>query len=186
MGSFLSIAQVGLGIAGSLMQYQGQMAAYQEQLRFRAEQEKQAQETLLQQAAQQDQQTESELNKVQNEKFEATRTSMQAASRATAAAAESGVTGLSVANLMGSNSFEENLFTGKLDYNTEVYHKQSRNSLRMAQRGAEARVASIPIPTKPSFGPTLINIGSNIVGGLQQSYKSSKPQYGTPGVHLYG
>lgn len=179
----LTVASIVLGAAGSLMQYQGQQQQYKAAVAHRNEQAKQAQETLNQQVAQQNSQYESDLNKVQNEKFLAKRGKLAAQSKQQAVSAESGVSGLSVANLMGDIDFEEGLFMGQADYNQRVGYSNANNSLRMAQRGAQAQIAAIPIPTAPSFGPTLVNIGSSVVGGFQQHYRDTAlGDRGTPGV----
>jgi hypothetical protein len=175
-----SILNIGMSVMGSMMEYSGQMQQYNAQMQHRAEQAKQAQETLNQQVYQQQGQYESELNKAQQEKFKVTRKAMGAASRASASAAESGIAGLSVQNLLGEVGFEHGSFMGELNYNTTVNTKKANNELKMAERGATARLASIPIPTKPSFGPTLVNIGSSIVGGL--SNRNQNGYTGTPGV----
>lgn len=172
-----SMLQIGFSVMGSIMEYSGQMQQYQEQMRHRAEQAKQAQETLNQQVYQQQGQYESELNKAQQENFKVTRKALSASSTASASAAESGITGLSVANLLGEVAFEEGMFAGEMSYNTENTTRKAKNELKMAERGATARLASIPIPTKPSFGPTLVNIGSSIVSGIGKS-----GGWGTPGV----
>jgi hypothetical protein len=183
MGAALQIAQVGLGIAGSLMQYQGQMQAYKAQMEYRRQQAIENQKTLNMQVAQSQQQYESELNKTQQEKFKVTRDALKAQSTAAVAGAEQGVSGLSLQNISGEIAFEEGMFTGETGYNERVLYADSMNRLKMNERGQQANLASIPIPERPSFGPTLVNIGTNIVGGLQKAYE---PRRGTPGVDFYG
>lgn len=179
MGGLGSMLQIGFSVMGQVMQYQGQMAQYNEQMRHRAEQAKQAQETLNQQVTQQQASYESELNKTQQEKFKVTKAALVATSRASASAAESGVTGLSVSNLLGEIEMGREEFLAEANYNTEIADKNVNNELKMARRGAEARVASIPIPTRPSFAATAIGIGQSIVSGMNQPRT-----YGTPGVTL--
>lgn len=171
IGTFMSIAQAGLGIMGAMASRQAQMAEYNEQVRFKMEQAKQAQETLNQQVAQQQQAIQSDLGKVQGEGAEVSIDAYSAQSRAAAAAAESGIVGLSVDNLIGSVEGKKGRYLNRMSYNANMGQANAENSLKMAQRGAQSTVASIPNPTKPSFAPTLVSIGSSIVGGIGGAYK---------------
>ena len=166
IGSVLGIAQMGLGIMGAITSHQAQMAEYNEQVRFRMEQAKQAQETLNQQVAQQQTAITSELGKAQGEGAEVSIEAYSAQSRAAAAAAESGIVGLSVENLLGGIEGKKGRYLNRMSYNANMGQANAMNSLKMAQRGAESSVASIPIPTKPSFAPTLVSIGNSVVGGI--------------------
>lgn len=179
--SGMQFLQIGLGVMGAISSYQAQMAQYREQVRFRNEQAKQAQKTLNQTVAQQQTQRESQLNKAQQEGFKAARIGMVKKAQASAAAAESGAFGLSTAHLLSDYDRQVGEFGAELNYNSDVQYKDTKNQLRMAERGAQARLASIPIPTKPSFLPTMIEIGGSILGGL-----GSSGTRGTPGHTLVG
>ena len=166
MGAMLGIAQMGIGIMGAMAQHQSQMAQYNEQVRFRMEQAKQAQETLNQQVAQQQTAYTSEIGKLQGQAAEVAIEAREAESRAAAAAAESGVVGLSVGNLLAGIEGKKGRYLNRLSYNANMGYANTQNQLKMAERGAVSTVASIPIPTKPSFLPTAVSIGSAVVGGL--------------------
>ena len=173
IGSIMGIAQMGLGIAGAMASHQAQMAQYNEQVRHRMEQAKQAQETLNQQVAQQNAALNSERDKAQGEKAEVAIEGYAAKSRARAASAEAGIVGLSVDNLIAGIEGKVGRFNNRIDYNANVATFNAENSLKMAQRGAEARIASIPIPTKPSFAPTMVSIGSSVLSGIGTMHKYS-------------
>lgn len=171
LGSVMGIAQIGLGIMGAMASHQAQMAQYKEQVRFRMEQAKQAQKTLNQQVAQQQAALSSEVGKAQGAIAEASIDAYAAKSKAAAAAAESGIVGLSVDHLLAGVDGKKGRYENRIRYNAEMGAFNAENELKMAQRGAEARVASIPIPTKPSFAPTLVSIGSSIVQGVGTMHK---------------
>lgn len=171
IGSVLGIAQMGLGIMGAMSQYQAQQQAYQEQVRFRQEQAVQAQKTLNQQVAQHQAAIASERGKAQGEMADTAIRARKAESTAQTGAAESGVVGLSVGHLTADIMGEKARFDNRIRYNSEMATFNTMNELKMAQRGAQSQVASIPIPQKPSFLPTAVNIGSAVVSGLGTSMK---------------
>jgi len=172
--------QVGSAVASGAMGYMAQRQQYSAAMDHRAEQAKQAQETLNQTVNQHQMQYASEVNKAQQEKFKVARASLSARSSASASAAESGVAGLSVNNLLGEVNLEEGMFTAEVDYNTEVMGNTTKNRLKMAERGAQAQLASIPIPEAPSFMANAIGIGANVASIYAKNYQ---PHQGTPGVH---
>jgi len=157
MSAVMGIATAGVGIMQSFAQNAAASADYQEKVRFRNEQYVQAQKTLNEQVAQQSMALESEKGKAQGEKAEASIKGYAAVSRAQTGAAESGIVGLSVDALIGSIQGEQARFTNKIDYNSDVATANAGNSLKMAKRGAQARLAEIPIPVKPKF-----NVGLQI------------------------
>jgi hypothetical protein len=165
LSAVMGIAQMGIGIMQANAQNQAIAADYQEKVRFRNEQYTQAQKTLNEQVAQQSAALESEKAKAQGEKAEASIKGYAAESRAMTGAAESGIVGLSVDALVGSIRSEEARFTNKVDYNSKVAGYNAGNELKMAKRGAQARLAEIPIPAKPKFN-TGLQIATAALSGL--------------------
>ncbi len=172
IGTALSVASTAMGIMGAMSQYQAQQQAYQEQVRFRQEQATQAQKTLNQQVAQHQAALASERGKAQGEMADTAIRARKAESTAQTGAAESGVVGLSVGHLTADIMGEKGRFDNRIRYNSEMATFNTMNELKMAQRGAQSQVASIPIPQKPSFLPTAVNIGSSVVSGLGKAYQS--------------
>lgn len=146
-----TVAGFGIQIAQASAAQSAAMAEYNNQVEYRRRQEEQAQKTLNLQVAQQQAALESEKGKAQGEKADIAIEGYAAKSRASAAAAESGIVGLSVANLMGDIEGRIARAEGKIDYNAKVGFYNAKNELKMAQRGHGARLAEIPIPVKPRF-----------------------------------
>jgi len=167
MSAITGIASIGVGIMQAQAANQAAAADYQERVRFRNEQFVQAQKTLNEQVSQQAAALESEKGKAQGEKADASIQAYAAESRALTGAAESGVVGLSVNNLVGSLYAENARFQNKIDYNAKTAGYNAANELKMAKRGSQARLAEIPIPAKPRFN-TGLQIASATLSGLSQ------------------
>jgi len=165
MSAIMGVAQFGISMAQSQAQNQALAADYAEKVRFRNEQYKQAQKTLNEQVSQQQAALESQKDKAQGEKADAAIRGYAAASRAQTGAAESGIVGLSVDHLVGSVYAEQGRFANRVDYNSKVATANAGNELRMAQRGAQARLAEIPIPSKPRFN-TGLQIATAALSGM--------------------
>lgn len=167
MTAISTVASIGIGIMQAAAAQQAAMADYQNKLQYRKEQETQNQKTLNQQVAQQQAALESQKDKAQGELADAAIQGAARESTAKVATAEAGVVGLSVDNLLGAIKGEEGRFKNRLSYNAKVGQFNAENELKMAQRGAQARLAEIPIPVKPvnTFG---IDALGAIVGGLGQ------------------
>jgi len=166
LSAVMGIAQMGIGIMQAQAQNQAIAADYAEKVRFRNEQYQQAQKTLNEQVAQQSAALESEKGKAQGEKAEAAIKGYAAVSTAQTGAAESGVVGLSVQNLVGSIYAEQGRFNNRVDYNSNVATYNANNELKMAKRGSQARLAEIPIPVKPKFN-TGLQIATAALSGLE-------------------
>jgi len=165
MTAITSIAGIGMSIMQSNAQNQAAAAQYRNQVEYIQRQEVQTQKTLNQQVAQQQMQTLSDTQKLQGEKADTSIKAYKAASRATAAAAESGVTGLSVDNLIGDIWGEAARHENRVNFNANVGRTQGEMSLKMAQRQGAARIAAMEIPVRPKFN-TGLQIGSAVLGGL--------------------
>ena len=174
LGMVMGVAQMGIGIMQAQQQQEAAMQQYQEQVRYRNQQAEENQKTLLQQTANQSDAHNSQIAQAQGEKAEASIEGYAAESRASAAAAESGIVGLSVKNLMADIRGKEGRFQSKIDYNSKVAYHNNMGELKMAQRGAQARFHEIPIPQKPSSGPFMLQAASSIVSGVGTMYKYSK------------
>lgn len=165
MTAITSIAGIGMSIMQSNAQNQAAAAQYRNQVEYIQRQEVQTQKTLNQQVAQQQMQTLSDTQKLQGEKADTSIKAYKAASRASAAAAESGVTGLSVDNLIGDIWGEAARHENRVNFNANVGRTQGEMSLKMAQRQGAARIAAMEIPVRPKFN-TGLQIGSAVLGGL--------------------
>ena len=165
MSAITGIASIGVGIMQAAAANQAAAQQYQDQVRYRQEQEVQAQKTLNEQVSQQQSALESEKGKAQGEMADAAIEAYAAESRAMTGAAESGIVGLSVNNLIGSLRGEQARFNSKVQYNAKVGTQNAENELRMAQRTGRARLAEIPIPTKPKFNSGL-QIATAVLSGL--------------------
>lgn len=165
MSAITGIASIGIGIMQAGAANAAAAQQYQDQVRYRQEQERQAQITLNEQVAQQSAALESEKGKAQGEMADASIQAYAAESTALTGAAESGIVGLSVNNLVGSLRAEQARFNSKVQYNSKVGQQNAENELRMAKRTGRARLAEIPIPTKPKFN-TGLQIASATLSGL--------------------
>jgi hypothetical protein len=167
LAALSAIASTGIGIMQAQAQNDAAQAEYEEKVRFRNEQFVESQKTLNLQVAQQQAALNSETDKAQGEKADVAIEAYQTISRARVSAAESGVVGLSVDNLVSSIKGEAGRFNNRVDYNTKVAGQNADNELKNAKRGAQARLTSIPIPSKPKFN-TGLQIGAAVVSGLGQ------------------
>lgn len=165
LSAITSLASIPLSIMQSQAQHAAAMAEYNEKVRYRQEQYEQSQKTLNQTVAQQSAALESEKGKAQGELADQAIEAYAAESRATAAAAESGIVGLSVDNLIGDIRGKAGRFKNRVSYNAKVAQYNTENELKMAQRGQQARVNEIPIPVKPRYNAGL-EIGAAVVSGL--------------------
>jgi hypothetical protein len=171
IAALTAVASTGLGIAQASAAAQAQAAEYKNQIQYRQEQETQAQKTLNMQVAMQQAALESEKDKAQGEKADAAIEGYAAVSRAKTGAAESGIVGLSVDHLIGAMQGQTGRFNNRIDYNAKVATQNAGNELKMARRGAQARLAEIPIPVKPRFNMGL-EIGSAVVSGIGTYYST--------------
>ena len=160
-----TIAGIGMQIMQAGAANQAAQAQYQNEVAHRRQQEVQAQKTLNLQVSQQQMALESEKDKAQGAKAEMAIEGYAAESRAITSAAESGIVGFSLENLIGDIRGRTGRALGKTDYNAAVATANAGNELKMAQRGMGARLAEIPIPVKPRFNMGL-EIGSAVVSGL--------------------
>lgn len=172
MTALTSVASIGIGMMQANAQNQAAAAQYRNQVEYIRRQEVQTQKTLNLQVAEQRAQYNSDLDKAQGQKADTSIRAYKAASRASAAAAESGVTGLSVDNLIGDIWGEAGRANHSVDYNAKVAHQGGSAALKNAQRQGAARIHSMEIPDKPKFNTglqfasaALSGIG-NLVGGL--------------------
>lgn len=166
MTAVTSIAGIGMSIMQANAQNQAAAAQYKNQVEYIKRQEVQTQKTLNQQVAQQQMQNQSDTEKLQGEKADTSIKAYKAASRASAAAAESGVVGLSVDNLIGDIWGEAGRYNAKVDHAAKVGRTQAQMNLKGQQRGGAARIASMEIPVKPKFN-TGLQIGTAVLGGIQ-------------------
>lgn len=160
-----SIAGIGMSIMQANAQNQAAAAQYKNQVEYIKRQEVQTQKTLNLQVAEQRAQYNSDLDKAQGEKADVAINAYKQKSKASAAAAESGVVGLSVDNLIGDIEGEAWRYNARNDYNAKIAHQQGTASLKNAQRTGAARIASMEIPVKPKFN-TGLQIGSAVLSGL--------------------
>lgn len=172
----MTAISIGMTAVSGAMAYVGQQQQYAAQVENIHRQETQAQKTLNLQWSQQKGALESERDKAQAAKADASIAGNAAAGKAIAQSAESGVVGLSVGNLLGSIEGETNRYNGQIDSNARVGTANANAAMKMAQRGGAARLASIPIPTKPSFLPSLVGIASGITGNISDYNKQIKYQ----------
>lgn len=166
MTAVTSIAGIGMSIMQANAQNQAAAAQYKNQVEYIKRQEIQTQKTLNQQVAQQQLQTQTDTEKLQGEKADTSIKAYKAASRASAAAAESGVVGLSVDNLIGDIWGEAGRYNAKTDHAANVGRYQGKMNLKSQQRGGAARIAAMEIPVKPKFN-TGLQIGTAVLGGIQ-------------------
>lgn len=163
-----TIASIGVGIAQAAAAQSAAMADYQNKLQYRKEQEVQNQKTLNQQVANMQAHAESNKDKVQGEMAEGSIATYAKVSTAQTMREESGASGgLSTAHLLGAIRGEGATFNSRLLYNAKADMYNNQNELKMAQRGAQARLAEIPIPVKPTntFG---LDALSAVASGLGQ------------------
>lgn len=177
-----AIASIGLGIAQAAAQQQAAMADYENKLQYRKEQEVQNQKTLNQQVA--NMQAHAERNKdiVQSKMAENEIDTYRRLSTEQTYSAEAGRTGLSVAALRGAIAGEGATFNSRLLYNAKADQYNNENELKMAQRGAQARLAEIPIPVKPTntFGiDALSAVVSGVSGYMTNSAKMASAGSGS-------
>lgn len=114
------------------------------------------------------QETKAASQELQNVQTEA----LQARSTAAVAAAEGGVTGLSVDSLIADYYGQEGRYERTLSNNHQIQSDYLRGEMEGTQAQAESRINSVDQPQKPSFAGTAIRIlsgGMDAFSGYQRT-----------------
>lgn len=166
------VSMIGFAIsaASTAVGYVGQVQAANEQNRLYAENAARATHNAHDQQFQTQQRMLQEQMAAGNEKIDLEREARAAKATATAAASESGVSGLSVDALLAE--FDGRAAEGKsrIDQNTDWTLTQLNNEMRGIRANAEDRINSVQRAAKPSF----FDAGLRIAGAGLSSYTQSQ------------
>jgi len=171
MCDFMTIASIGLGIAGQMMEYSAAKSQYQAQMEIQkqnainASLAAEANYSNLNIRAQQE-----DAARHQNQ-FESNIEAAKAASTLEVAASEGGVSGLSVDALLHDIYAQAGRHEAALSLNQRMSRDYLKGEMRAAELGGQNQINSVPIPEKPSFAPYLINAfgsGLNAYAGYKQ------------------
>jgi len=160
------------------MQGQAQSQAYAAQMEHRNEVAKAAQTKLNNDVFNQQVSLNSEIEKASQAGFDNARRANEARSTARAQASARGVTGISLASLVGNIELQDEEFSNTLGRNVMKASLDTKANLRNAKFGAEQTLASVPIPERPNGFSTVLGIGNAVIGGAT-SYMRSLPKAGT-------
>lgn len=157
------------GIASTAVGFMGQQQAYEAQNEMWKENIKNAQETARNQYAHTQNRWVQERNAASLEKQNANIDVVQATSTAEAAAAEGGVAGNSVTQLIASYYGKQGRYNDSVDQNYQMNRDYLWASMDQTKNQTQSQINSIPKPVKPSFLDAAIRMAGQ---GLQamQSY----------------
>ena len=166
----ISLIGFTIGAAQQAFSYAGDVQAANEQNRLYAENAARATRNAHDQQFQTQQRMMQEQVAAGNEKIDIERDARAAKAKATAAAGESGVSGLSVDALMAE--FDGRAAEGKdrIDQNIEWTLTQLNNEMKGIRANAEDRINSVKRASKPSF----FDAGLRIAGAGIDAYTASE------------
>jgi len=168
---FISILSMGLGVASSMMEYQGAKQQYAAQAEFARRNAENASITATTNYKNLNIKMQQEDLTRHQSKFQTRIEAAQAAATADVAAGQGGVSGLSVEQLLRDIWAQEGRNSQALDSNAQMNRAYLEGEKRAAQLGSQNQINSVPIPEKPSFAPYLINAfgsGINAYTGYQK------------------
>ena len=146
-----SVASTVVGYMGQQQQYQAQNQMYKENIRN-------AQQTARDQYAHTQNRWIQERNAASLEKQNANIDVVQAAATAEAAAAEGGVQGNSVSQLLASYYGKQGRFNDAVDQNYQMSRDYLWASMDQTKNQTQSQINSMPKPIKPSFLDAAIRI----------------------------
>lgn len=170
MCDIITIASIGLGIAQSAVQYSAAQDQYEQQMevqRQNAINASRAAENQYSNIAIRSQQEDKARNQQQ---MQTNIETARAASTVEVAAAEGGVSGLSVDAVLRDIYAQQGRNEVALDTNARMNRDYLTGEMKAAEAGGQNQINSVPIPEKPSAAPYLLNaFGSGL--NAYSSYK---------------
>lgn len=149
-----------IGAAQSVMQYQAESFAAEQQNQFYRENAARANKAAQEQMFQTQQRMFQEQEAAAEEKIDTMREARAAKATAEVAAGEAGVSGLSVDALLREFSITESRHNERTDRNTEWAMDQLQDEIRGIRANAEDRINSVQRAAKPSFFNTGLTIAA--------------------------
>jgi len=168
---FITIASMGLGIASSMMEYQGAKSQYAAQQEFAKRNAINAANQAATQYSNLNIRAQEEDLARHQQKFQTGIEAAQAASTMEVAASQGGVAGLSVDQMLRDLYAQEGRNSAALDANHQISRRYLEGEKKAAQLSSQSQINSIPIPEKPSFAPYLIKAfgsGLDSLAGYQK------------------
>lgn len=165
--------QLAMGVASTVVGFMGQQQAYKAQMQQYKENIRNAQETAREQYAHTQNRWLQERKAASMEKTNANIDVVQATSTAEAAAAEGGVQGSSVSQLIASYYGKQGRYNDAIDQNYQMNRDYLWASMDQTKRQMQSQINSMPRPQKPSFLDAAIRIAGQ---GLEaaSSYQQMK------------
>lgn len=176
----LSMIGFAIGAVQSVVQYQADVFAAEQQNRMYQENAARAQRAAHDQMFQTQQRMLQEQASAGEEKIDNMREARKARATAEVAAGEANVSGLSVNALLKEFSQQESRYNDRIDQNTEWTLDQLQDEIRGIQSNAEDRINSVQRAAKPSFFNTGLSIAAkgfdaiNTYQDNQQKYKFNR------------
>ncbi|HWJ86588.1 MAG TPA: hypothetical protein VNS12_00780 [Pelagibacterium sp.] len=147
----LMMVSLAIGAAQSVVQYAGEVQAYNEHEQCRLDNRRRAEEDTRQQYNANLTRVLQEQDAMGAEKAAVSRDARAARARATVAAGESGVSGLSVDALLRDFYGQEGAYTDRLDEQVEWTTRQLQYEQQGIRAAGEGKANAVPKGTKPSF-----------------------------------
>jgi hypothetical protein len=165
----VALISVVAAVASSLVGYAGQMANYKAQKQYYEENSKAAQVAATNRYASIQNRMLQERDASAQKLGESSLEGLKARSTARAAAADAGVSGLSVDALLQDLSAQEGRYEASVATNYQMNQQYLRGEMEATQDNAIARINSVPYPTKPSFGAALVGAFSSGLSAYVQA-----------------
>lgn len=150
--------QLAIGVASTVVGFNGQQQQYKAQQAMYNENAKNAQKMAREQYAHTQNRWRQERAAASLEKQNANVDAMEGRATAAVAAGESGVQGLSVNQFLASYYAKQGRFNDAVDQNYQMNRDYLWASMDQTKNQAQSQINSMPKPTKPSFLDAAIRI----------------------------
>jgi hypothetical protein len=163
MCDFITLLSTGLGIAQSVVQYNGAQDQYDAQMDVQRQNAINASKATENQYANINVRAQQEEMATAQQRQESKIEAAKAASTVEVAAAEGGVSGLSVDAVLRDIYAQHGRNEATLDVNQRMSRDYLTGELKAAEAGGQNQINSVPIPEKPSAMPHFLNaFGSSL------------------------
>jgi len=174
MCDFMTIASIGLSIAGQAAEYSSARSQYKAQMEMHRQNAINANKMAANQYDNLNIKLQQEDATRHQQKFETGIEAAKAVSSLEVAAGEGGVSGNTVNALLRDLYGQKGRSDAVLDVNARMSRDYLKGEMKAVQLGAQNQINSVPIPERPSFAPYLINaFGSGL-----QAYAGGKQRKG--------
>lgn len=173
----MMVGQLVIGAAQGMMEFMGQQQEFEAHEKYRKENAERANANAIQEYNANLQRTSQEADAVGAQKADLMKEARQARAKATVAAGESGVSGLSVDALLADFYGAEGVYKDRLSEQLDWTTQQLAYEQKGIRATAEDRANSIRPATPPNFMAAALRIGGSALNAFG-SYRQNTGAYG--------